>query len=286
MELIEKFIKNTDIDSYEFYDYILEADDQDITEFLKIFNRIIDESSDFSETPSGFRFIANSTLSGFPFPCADINCRLENLDRLARNSILYADTVYIQNPFNRHTNYHSFSINHRLAIIEDLVLLHHIRPLLKAGIFKFATSSIHFCNECYKKFQNEYLDNFDYNLNIIEPLISDYIIKNIDFKLILSNSERCVEVSGNNDLLEHPIVISFNKFVPKPLLKIKIPQGSRKLNEKLVAESGLVHWFLKDIINNISIQDFFSHYYSAHVLTNSNFDKNVLGQINKNQKSR
>jgi hypothetical protein len=283
MILIDKFISNAKIESKEFYDYIIKADSSEIIEFLTLFNDIINDSSDTSKIQTGFNFVANTTLSGFPFPCAELLCRLENLDKLARNSILYADTVFIQNPFKRYLEYDKIDKQLRLSIIEDLILLHHIRPLLKAGIFKFAKSTIHYCNDCYKRFQDEYLDSFEYNLKIIEPVIEEYIYQNIDFNLIRRDSKKCVEIKGTNDLMNHPIIMSFIKYVPKALSKIKIINNSTKLGLDPIKESGLIFWIVNDIINNLSVQDFFSRYYSAHVLTNREFDIKILSLINDNQ---
>lgn len=52
-------------------------------------------------TQSIFNSSANASLSGAPFPCAAIGCRLDNLDSLARFATLYADTVYIANLFEK-----------------------------------------------------------------------------------------------------------------------------------------------------------------------------------------
>ncbi|GAA4497572.1 hypothetical protein GCM10023172_12750 [Hymenobacter ginsengisoli] len=51
---------------------------------------------------SKFSFVANNTLSGGVFPCYEERCRTKHIDTLARNAILYADVVYIQNPFDKY----------------------------------------------------------------------------------------------------------------------------------------------------------------------------------------
>lgn len=282
MELLERFINDAKIDSTEFYDYVENADNEELIEFLELFNDIIDDSTDSSTNKIGFNFIANSTLSGLPFPCEELSCRLENLDRLSRNSILYADTVYIQNPFHDYLRYKSFDKILRLGIIEDLIVLSYIRPLLKEGIFKFAKSKTHFCNDCYLKFQEKYLNSFDNNRRIAEGLIEEFIYQNVDFKLIRSYGKKCVELSGNNDLLNHPIIISFKKYVPASIDSLKINKKGIKLDQDTIKKSGLFHYLLDDVLNNITIQDFYSKYYSAHILTNREFDLQVLNLVNQN----
>lgn len=283
MKLIEKFISEIDIDSKEFYNYIMKAEDNDIHEFIKLFNDIIEHSTDESKPKAGFNFIANSTLSGLPFPCEELPCRLENLEKLARNAILYADTVYIQNPFRTLLDKETYDNDQRLQIIDNLIILHFIKPLLTEGIFKFAKSSSHFCHECYKKFQKEYLENFERNLDVIEAIIEEHIYQNVEYKLIVSNSKKCVEISGNNDLLEHPIIINFRYYVPKPLDSIEVGSTSIKLEKSIISQTGLQYYIINDVIDNLTIQDYFSKYYSAHVLTNREFDLGLLQLINSDQ---
>jgi len=283
MELIEKFINKAAIDSKEFYDYVEKVDNDTLLEFLNTFNDIINLSTNSSKIPSGFDFIANSTLSGLPFPCEEIYCRLENVEKLARNSILYADTVYIQNPFDKYLKYKSFDKTVRLNIVNDLIILHFIRPLLKAGIFKFAVSKVHYCNDCYRKFQDEYLNDFTNNLRVIEALVEEYIFNNIEFNLILSHGKKCVSISGKNDLLEHPIIISFKKYVPKSLDSLTLKGKKTKLKPIEIKESGMLYYLMNDLVDNLSIQDYFSRYNSAHILTNREFDIAILKIINGNK---
>src|SRR5205085_9432978 len=50
---------------------------------------------------SPYGFIANSQLSGAPWPCSAPDCRVNHVDSLGRFAALYADRVAVQNPFVR-----------------------------------------------------------------------------------------------------------------------------------------------------------------------------------------
>lgn len=84
---------------YEYFDGFTELDIDDI------FNQIINEwtneqvevfveklfqliKMDYFEKPSYFNFYANSTLGGAAYPCSALECRINNLDNLLRNSCL------------------------------------------------------------------------------------------------------------------------------------------------------------------------------------------------------
>ncbi len=277
MELLTKFIDEVDILNEEFWSYIQNSDDEEITEFVSMINDLIENSYSSNKESGKFSFIANSTLSGLSFPCGEIECKINSIQSLARNAILYADTIYLQNPFERYLKYKEFNEKTK----DDLIVLNSIRDLLKEGVFKIAISKVHYCHDCYEKFQENYLQPFEWNLNTVEPLITDYLIKNIDFYLHWDYENIGIELSGNNDLLNHPMVINFLKHVPKNLEK-KAKKGERiKLGSADVKKSGIPYYLLDEIQRNLSIQDYYSTYYSCHVLTDREFDKKLIKLINK-----
>jgi len=281
MEILTKFIDDAEIDNEDFFEYVQEADNEELAEFISVFNEIIDSSYNSNREKGNFSFIANSTLSGFSFPCGDIDCKIKSIYSLARNAILYADTVYLQNPFEQYLKYKEFNEKIRHDLIGDIIVLSYIRPLLEEGIFKIAVSKVHYCHDCYSRFQETYLKPFDYNLQTIEPLINDYLISNVDFHLHWDYDNIGVEISGNNDLLNHPMLINFLKYVPENL-KMMAKKGERKkLSSTDIKKSGITYHLLNEIERNLSIQDFYSTYYSCHVLTDREFDIKLLKLINK-----
>ena len=281
MELLTKFIDDAEIANEEFFKYVQEADNDELAEFVNLFNDIIESSYSEEKNNDKFNFIANSTLSGLSFPCGEIDCKINSIYSLARNAILYADTVYLQNPFEQYLNYKEFNDKIRQDLIGDLIVLSYIRPLLEEKIFKIAVSKVHFCHDCYTKFQENYLQPFDWNLKTVEPLITQYLIENIDFHLHWNYENIGLEISGNNDLLNHPMVVNFLKYVPENL-ESKAKKGERiKLNNSEIKDSGVTYFLLDEIEKNLSIQDFYSTYYSCHVLTDREFDIKLLKLINK-----
>lgn len=281
MELLTKFIDDAEIADEEFFTYVQEADDDELAEFVNLFNDVIDSSYSKEKNNDKFNFIANSTLSGLSFPCGEIDCKINSIYSLARNAILYADTVYLQNPFEQYLKYKEFNDKIRQDLIGDLIVLSYIRPLLEERIFKIAVSKVHYCHDCYTRFQENYLQPFDWNLKTIEPLITEYLIKNIDFHLHWDYDNIGVEISGNNDLLNHPMVVNFLKHVPENL-ESKAKKGKRiKLGDSEIKDSEVTYFLLNEIERNLSIQDFYSTYYSCHVLTDREFDIKLLKLINK-----
>jgi hypothetical protein len=107
-------------------------------------------------TKSLFSFAANSNLSGAPFPCSAIECRLTKLDSLARFAAFYADQVYIANPFEKYIFDDSLPIKLeregsskfvRTLLVGDLLGLFELQPLFDVGILKIRSSLVTLCAE-------------------------------------------------------------------------------------------------------------------------------------------
>jgi hypothetical protein len=73
---------------------------KDVYEFAETLALIAKYHFQPSAKPNeNFSFIANSALSGGNQPCSYAECRKNKLNELITFSALYADEVYIQNPF-------------------------------------------------------------------------------------------------------------------------------------------------------------------------------------------
>ncbi|WP_321281061.1 hypothetical protein [Marinifilum fragile] len=280
MELLTKFIDEAKIDSKEFYEYILDVDNSELSEFIKVLNDIISESYSSKSKHSNFSFITNDTLSGHSFPCSEVECKLGNVDTLIRNAILYADKVYIQNPFETYYEYKEFNENLRLEIIGDLIVLNKIKPLLKEGIFEYATTKVHFCSECYKKFEDKYLKTLYSNIKTIEPYLLQHLQSNIDFYAHWKYDTIGVEIIDKSDLLSHSQVVNFVEYVPDAINKVAVKGKSVKLSKSEVEKSGVLYYLLNHIEKNLHFQDYYSAYYNCHLLTDRNFDIELLKLVN------
>jgi hypothetical protein len=95
-----------------------------------------------------FAFTANSALSGGSHPCASADCRTERIQSLMTFAALYADEVYIQQPFEdvalrgpqslREVDRHNV-----VAGVYNYLLL---RPFFKKGTIRFAQQVSPFCD--------------------------------------------------------------------------------------------------------------------------------------------
>ena len=140
------------IDENEIYKQILdEWSENQVEEFVVSVFKLI--PNDFFQEASYYNFYANSTLAGAPYPCADLDCRLKNLDDLLRFSALYADKMLMQSPFDKHyENLETGNKINRLDLVGDIIIILYLKSFVLAGIIGFFSSYVCLCEDCLKKF--------------------------------------------------------------------------------------------------------------------------------------
>lgn len=104
------------------------------------------------------RFVANSALSGLPYPCSGFDCRAENLSQAAAFAAIYASEIVLFNPFRRLVSSppnKSGQASRRMYLREvsfhvaELLLL---RPLIDRGMCTFVDEQTHnFCRDCFNR---------------------------------------------------------------------------------------------------------------------------------------
>lgn len=127
---------------------IFDSSEETVFEFVETMALIGKYHFHSSDTPNeNFSFIANSSLSGAAHPCAALECRKRKLDQLASFASLYADEVYIQNPFEKIYLRGDKSIREveRQEVLAGIHNYFYLKPLIEAGIVKYATLNNNFC---------------------------------------------------------------------------------------------------------------------------------------------
>lgn len=101
---------------------------------------------------SKYRFIANSELSGLPYPCSSFSCRGRALRQSMLFSAAYADEIVLFNPFQflptaKYGNAHYFS---QMAFHISEIL--SMSKLIDRGLITFTDfNQYSFCRNCFRK---------------------------------------------------------------------------------------------------------------------------------------
>lgn len=262
---------------------IYKLKDLELVKILEIIDAIIKEHN-MSEVDSRFSFVANNTLSGGSHPCSYIDCRIKNIDTLARNAILYADVVYITNPFEKYYHLETFDESDRHTLETDFLLLYHVKALLVNGIFKFSSSFMHVCKSCLRE-AKILTRPYELKLEKAKSLLSDKILS--DFKFLIDYDEDnvpFVEVRPTNDIVEHPVIYHFNGETLEKFEALVKKKKTNKLTKKDVLEMGLSDDFTLPIINDLMVQNYYTNTFDSHYLTNRKIDSLLIA--NNQSKSK
>lgn len=153
-----------------------------------------------------FEFIASESLSGGRYPCSYAKCRFNKLDELVAFATFYADTVYVQDPFEKVLLKESESISNvdRDDILFGVLTYLRLKPLIDKGIVKFGHSLISIC-ESHKKLLADPLNQKEEQLEkVIHAEITSELIENCNFEFgITESGVHFIELIGPEMLVAH-----------------------------------------------------------------------------------
>lgn len=160
-------------------------------------------NSDLKRSP--FVFTSTSSASGGPQPCSAISCRIKNVHDLSIFSAMYADRVYVPDPFERFwANPYQGTEHERKEFAKRIIILSRIIPLVRHGIVKFVPDQFYtICADCLQKVESE-------NSQILKPFLSETIemlkgrfYKEVSYHSTILDGSPTIKIIGPGDLVEH-----------------------------------------------------------------------------------
>ena len=242
-------------------------------QIIKLINKL-NEIVPFSETKdhSKFNLIANTSLSGSPSQCSNLECRSSNLSTLMRKSILYADKVWIKYPLDKYKN-HDLEISDledlRESVIHDLIIIHQVRLLIESGIFEFAVSKKHFCFDCFGSLSSEVEWPMVEEVKALKDILKETYAFGANYRVRrIGSSKWDVEIKAkDNELFYHDklfyAIDDVKKEFPNALLRY-----SKKIIPKEIIQSKQVNRLVNHVLENIVMQNWYSQNIGANYVTN------------------
>lgn len=192
---IRRFLNNADSENIDV-----------VTEFLS--NMIVPTREFFDpidETPSLYTFRASDSYGFSSYPCSSIECRLDKVRELSSLAALYANRIYIINPFEKFLDSHQdgFAIQEFLA---DLKSLYQLEPFANYGMLGMRNSYLHLCLSDKTKMEN-LKSEAEEKLEIACSILSDEY-KRCQAKVVRHprNGYYFIRVTGPSDLIDHDAV--------------------------------------------------------------------------------
>jgi len=226
-----------------------------------------------------FTFSANSSLSGAPFPCVSPSCRLNNLDSVARFSILYSDKVYVTNPFERYVYKDTVDNFTEMLLAGDILSMFHIQPLIKTGIIGIQNNIYHLCSK--HKAEIETLEKAIYKqVERAEKALRRMYHKEANIRIVAWDDEIFLTVSGPEYLVEHGRRDLIGK-LPDAILQNYTLGEERELTKREIRDNKLFDYFVNPIARDLFQQSVRVRLYQTQYLTNRRVEQNLVASIDK-----
>ncbi len=226
MEKLYEYLEENKLnDAPSVYEYLPQLNNKKLNEIIEGIIVRIRPFQYKDREKSLFSFSANSTLAGMPFPCEHTDCRLGNVDQLARFAALYSDRVIIPSPFDYYITSDSISID---RLIGDILILNHLRPLVEQGIIGFSTNLFTICKDCLKDFTRRE-EEFSSNLAIIEQVLEEEYLNNLQ-GLLVWEGKPVIYLKGPESYGFHEsMVFSFRHYIPEQISAVDCQQQTRQI---------------------------------------------------------
>ena len=231
-----------------------------------------------------FSFIANSSLSGGKHPCASPKCRTKKLNELASFASLYADEVYIQNPFEKILIAGPQGINEasREELIQGIENYRLLKPLIEKGIIKYAQNMVSLCQHHDETIAKPLSAEIQRKENRLYSLIEEQLLEKCTVSLDTIEGEQAyLKVEGPEHLIEHGI--TYLHLLGKPpeflldRLKMELPY---KFSKSEILSSGMLSTVISPIIEDLSNQEWHSAFYGTSYLCDNATQMKIASKLN------
>ena len=151
---------------------------------------------------NNFVYTANNSLSGGVFPCSAFDCRVEKINELSSFASLYADHVYLFDPFEE---IHLFEDSRMiLEFIYAVKITNYLIPLIEANIVSFSKKELNICNHCLEDLYSSNVHDINKNSEALDALIKEEFLNNCTTTLIKNeDSTFSIRILGPEPLISH-----------------------------------------------------------------------------------
>jgi hypothetical protein len=231
-----------------------------------------------------FSFTANSALSGGSHPCASPECRFRRTESLIAFAALYADEVYIQQPFEGIALRDPSSIQEvdRHNLVAGIYTYKMLRPLIKKGVVKYAHDLNPFCDDHYATIAKPLAKKIDTKSKALEAEITRMLLESCSVTFNRTNQRSpFFEISGPEGVIEHGQVY-FHAFRPMPSIFRKFQQKgpTYTLSKSEIEDSGVLGMVVKPIVRDITFQEWHTALNGTSYLCDNQAHITLVSKVN------
>lgn len=286
MEIFFNFLRVKGINVFNLEKQINQLSLIELYSLIEECNAIINQKKENLSSDMKYIYTANTELSGGNYPCPNIVCRKQNIDKLAKFAVFFAEKIILANPLQQYNKeifktqeYPEYEELIKQEIINDFKILYYMRPLIDSGIIEIKEDKSHFCIDCYSKT----VDNgkkFKQKINKIQVLMKKDFFDSITINYKLNTPKAKVVISSKSDIFhnEEELIIE-NPELIKQIKKIENINKRDKLVKEMVAESNVIDNQFHLWMQNIIFHNWYTNKYNSQYVTNREVDFKVLTSL-------
>jgi len=232
---------------------------------------------------SQFEFIANSSLSGGRFPCANAPCRHSKLRELSIFAALYANRVFIRDPFEKLVYYDPSDISdtYRLEFFHSLSTVYALRPLIEQGLIGFAKDIMALCTRHHNQLVRHIELTYEPKLKAVESDIKLHCSKIISALLDRTSSGKpFIELQGPEYLIPHGIMYWHFQKLPPHLEAFAHRELPHKFSQAEIIENDIASLVTDKVFDDILFQEWHSWISGTAFLSDSDIYLTVSRSAN------
>lgn len=223
----------------------------------------------FERRKSIWSHSASLSLSGFSWPCANLNCRLTRMKQLGQFAALYSDNIFIKNLMDViPTDYETHEEdNYKKIFYDNLSLLASVKPLIEKGyITVLSTGMVNYCPGCHAFLLPK--DDKDLEVEIYSSMendvgrnsykiLSQYMLDNTTVSISFINGQYFFRTKAPEYIIEHGERHLYTDKLPAPLDTMNNIQEELKsgktisLSKSLIEKIGWPDRYLNNEYNSV-----------------------------------
>src|SRR5699024_2968883 len=123
---------------------------------------------------------ANSSLSGGVSNCANLQCRLNKLDELVSFASLYADVIYINNPFEPlYISWEDLSFNYiKTELLTAICQYFYLKPYISLGVIKYSSGYMSLCSHHHETLAKPLSERINKKEQELTAIFNEHFLSN------------------------------------------------------------------------------------------------------------
>lgn len=261
------------------------AQPDDVYEFAETMALISKHHFTSDKNPNkNFSFIANSSLSGGRHPCSHPKCRANKLDQMISFASLYADEVYIQNPFEKVVLDGTDRITEvtREELIHGVLNYFRLKPLIEKGIVKYAHNMVSLCEYHNEMLAQPLAKRIEEKEARLYELLHEHLIDRCTvFFDKGKDAGPFFKIEGPASLIDHGVMY-FHLYNPMPDFVENLSANSLpyKLSRREVESEQVLSLIIGPILRDLSNQEWHTAFYGTSYLCDNEAQIKIASKLN------